>query len=143
ATSCQRVRQVQPVHHGKSVIAVPQHSVFVSLQEGTDFSLLRTSGQSLSGPLQKLDVSNPAPAQILPGAIVLFSGDVGPQGSALMRRAFAGGARAVLRIDAALTPERLQSNLSERRPVQPHVGGVDKPAMSENFSLVGVTKDAG
>src|SRR5579864_3118864 len=82
----QRVELVEPVIEGRVTITAPQNSGFAALEEGKDFSLMRTSGESFSGPLQKLSGGDLATAQVHPGSVVLLTGDIGSQGNAFIRR---------------------------------------------------------
>ena len=141
-TYIQRAELAQPVIEGLAQISAPQSSGFVPLEEGKDFSLVRTGGESISGPLQKIDSENMATAQIRSGAILMLAGDAGQQGSSFARRAFTAGAKAVLREDTSLTADRLGRNLRERRPINPHLPDLD-PSLGGTFSILAVTKDAG
>jgi len=132
---------VQPEIEGHAQISAPQGSGLTSLEEGKDFSLLRTSGQSASGPLQKINSENIAAAQIQPGAIVMLAGDLGKQAGGFIRRAFGAGATTILREDTSLTSDAMQRNLHERRPVNPHLPGLDQ-SLGGKFSIVAVTKEA-
>ena len=67
------------------------------LQEDADYALLWSSGESVTGPLQKIGVADMASAKVQPGAIVLVVGTAEPRpmerGAVRLSR---DGARAVL-----------------------------------------------
>jgi len=141
-TFIQRVELVQPIADGKSTLAAPDNSGFVPLREGTDFSVLRASGQSTPGALCKMgpaNVDSPVPA----GAVVFLAADIGSEAGKAVRRAVAAGARVILREDDSLTPERQQAILETGSPFHPYVAGFEKAAMGANFTLAAVTKEAG
>src|SRR6266481_1971140 len=75
-TYIQRAELVQPVGEGPTKITAPQSSNFAPLEEGKDFSLIRTSGGSFSGPLQLVNSENAGTIQIQPGAVLLLSSDL-------------------------------------------------------------------
>lgn len=136
----QRVELAQPVIEGKATIVAPQSSGFTPLEEGRDFTLQRTSGESVSGPLQKIAVPDLGSAQIQRGAILLLAVDAGAQTRSFMRRAFSAGAKALLRVDSALTPEALQKDLAERPAMRPHVAGI--ATVMGGFSIIAVSPSA-
>ena len=139
----QRVELIEPVIEGKVTITAPENSGFTALEEGKDFSLMRASGESLSGPLEKLSGGDLTNAQVRPGSVILLSGDMGPQGSAFIRRALIGGARAILRVDPSLTADQLENNLDHRPPVHPSIAGVSQAMLGGKINVILVTKDAG
>ncbi|PYY18022.1 MAG: peptidase M28 [Acidobacteria bacterium] len=141
-TYIQRAELVQPVIDGPAQISAPQNTGFIALEEGKDFSFLRTSGDSISGPLQKINSENIAVAQIQAGAIVMLAGDLGKQGSSFLRRAYGAGAKAILREDASLNVDTLQRNRRERRPVSPHLPDTEQSLGGGKFSVLAITKDA-
>jgi len=59
-TYIQRAELVQPVVEGTAQISAPESSGFTALEEGKDFSLLRTGGESVSGRLQKINAEDAA-----------------------------------------------------------------------------------
>ena len=138
-TYIQRAELVQPLIERPAQIIV-SHTGFTSLVEGKDFSLLRSSGDSVSGPLQKLNSENIATAQIQRGAIVLLADDLSREGAGSLRRAYVAGAKAILREDPSLNSDALQRNLRERRPVNPHVPNAEQ-SLGGNFSIIAITKD--
>lgn len=80
-----------------------------------------------------------ASAAIKPGAILLLNGDLGAGATSQLRRAYMGGAKALLRVDPSLTPESLTSTHSANVP--PHLAGVDSE-MGRSFSVLVITSDA-
>ena len=140
-TFVQRVELVQPVADGRSMLAAPENAGFVPLQEGTDFSVLRATGQSTSGALRKIGPAN-VDSPVPPGAVVFLKAEIGSERNKAVRRALVAGAKVILREDASLTPERLRANLESGSPFHPRVAGVEKAAMGANFTLLDVTKEA-
>src|SRR5436305_7320893 len=62
-TYIQRVELVQPVIEQSVTLTSVQTAGFTPLEEGKDFSLLRTDGKSVSGPLFKVTAANVSSAQ--------------------------------------------------------------------------------
>jgi aminopeptidase YwaD len=136
----QRVELVQPVLYGKAKITSAQSQGFIPLEEGKDFRLQRSIGESVTGPLQKIGAEN-VEAAIKPGAIVLLSGDLGAGGSSMIRRAYLAGAKAIVRIDPSLTSTRLSANTSPPS-ISPHLAGIES-GMGRGFIIVALTPYAG
>jgi hypothetical protein len=135
----QRAELAQPVIEGKARISSPSATDFAAFEEGKDFRIQRTSGESVRGPLVKITPKNGV-APIKPGAILLLNGDLGESASNQIRRAVLGGAKAILRVDPSLTAESLAS---ARVPnVPPHLAGIDS-GMSRSFSTLVLTPSAG
>ena len=136
-TYIQRVELVQLVTDGKATISVPQDAAFPPLEEGKDFRVQRSIADSVTGSLQKITDENAAVIQ--PGAIVLLAGESGSRNSNFLRRASSSGAKAILRVDASLTPEVLAN--THPRPFAPHLVGIDS-AMARSLSVLALTRDA-
>ncbi len=138
----QRVELVQPVMEGKATLTA-QSSGFTALEQGKDFILSRTEGQSFSGPLVKVTTENASTAQFQPGSVVLLGADLGEQSRGIARRAVIAGAKALLRVDSGLTAERLQSMSTEDTSIPPHLAGSTGGVMGGGFSVVSLTVNAG
>ena len=138
-TYIQRGELVQPDITAPAQITAPQSRGFVALEEGRDFSLVRTTGESISGPLQTIKAEGVASAQVRGGAIVLLAGNFGAQARSFMMRAYGAGAKAVLREDPSLTADVLERNLREQRAVDPHLPNMAS-SIGANFTILGITK---
>jgi aminopeptidase YwaD len=139
-TYIQRAELVQPVVEGPAKITAPQSSNLAPFEEGKDFSLIRTSGESFSGPLQVVNSENAGTIQIQPGAVLLLSSDLGAQAGTVGRRAYGAGAKAILREDPSLTAETLARSLDERSAIEPHLPETGR-SLGRSFTLLAVTKD--
>lgn len=137
-TYIQRLELVQPVIQGRITISAPQTAGFTALEEGKDFSLIRTGSNSVSGPLVKVAAENANTAQFQPGAIVLLSGDLGGQSRSDMRRLALAGAKAVLRSGS---PQNSRPNTNGGASIQPHLPG-SANVMGVTFSVIQVTPNA-
>jgi len=140
-TYVQRGELVQPVVEGPSKITAPQSSTFAPLEEGKDFSLIQTSGESFSGPLQVMNSENAGTALIQPGGVLLLSSDLGAQVGTVGRRAYGAGVKAILREDPSLTAETLVRSLNERSAIEPHLPDSGR-SLGRSFSVLTITKDA-
>ena len=140
-TYIQRAELVQPVVEGTAQISALKSSGFTPLEEGKDFSLLRTGGESVLGPLQKINTEDAARAQVQAGAVIMLAGDLGKQAGSFIRHAYSAGAAAILREDRSLSSEALQKNLDQRRPINPHLPDLDQ-SLGSKLSIVAVTKAA-
>jgi len=138
----QRVELVQPVVEGKATLTA-QSSGFTPLDQGKDFVLTRASGESFSGPLFKLTSANASTAQIQRGAVVFLGADVAAQARNLARQAVMAGAKAVLRVDASLTAEKLQQASEEGPALHPHLAGSSGGIMGTGFTVITLTPGAG
>ena len=140
-TYIQRGELVQPVMTAPAQITAPQSAGFAALEEGKDFSLVRTTGESISGPLQTIKVENLASAQIRGGAVVLLVGNPGAQVRSVIMRAYEAGAKAVLREDPSLTADVLEGNLREQRAVGPRLPNMAS-SLGAKFSILAIAKFA-
>ena len=140
-TYIQRVELVQPVVEGKSTLTAQNSGV--SLEQGKDFILSRTDGEGFSGPLLKITAANAGTAQFQPGSVVLLGGDLGEQSRAVGRRAVMAGAKALLRVDRALTPEKMEAVSGEGGSIHPHLAGSTGGVMGAGFTVVSLTPTAG
>ena len=140
-TYIQRGELVQPVVDGPTKLTAPQNSTFAPLEEGKDFSLARTSGESFSGPLQVINAQNADTALIQPGGVLLLSSDLGAQAGAVGRRGYEAGVKAFLREDPSLTAETLARSLNERSAIDPHLPSAER-SLGRGFSVLTITKDA-
>src|SRR4051812_37901279 len=118
-TYVQRGELVQPVIQGRSKISASQVRGFTSLEEGKDFIMTRTSGESITGPLQKIDTQNISTAHLQPGALVLLAGKLGSQTGDLMGGAVGAGGRGILRVDASRSSEALDKGGEGARSPHP------------------------
>jgi aminopeptidase YwaD len=139
-TYIQRVELVQPVIQQNATITSAQKSAFTPLEEGKDFSLFRTDGKSVSGPLFKVTAANVNGAQAPAGSIVLFAADLGPRSRSLMRQMVSNGAKAVLRVSASLSAANMSTD--ERTTINPHLAGGQRGAMGGGFSILTLTPAA-
>jgi peptidase M28-like protein len=140
-TYIQRGELVQPVIEGTAQITAPQSSGFTPLEEGKDFSLLRTGGESVSGPLEKVNAEDAARAQVQAGAVIMLTGDLGKQAGSFMGHAYDAGAIAILREDRSLGSDALARNLDQRRQIDPHLPDLNQ-SLGSKLSIVAVTKAA-
>ena len=138
----QRVQLVEPVIQGKVTIAPSQPSNFAPLEEGKDFSLTRTNGESASGALVKVTRENVETVAFRSGNVVLLSEDFGGQTRGLVRRAVMAGAKVILRLDASLTPAMLQERANNPAALRPHLPGSSGSVIGGGFTIVGLTGDA-
>jgi len=141
-TYVQRGELVQPVIQGRSKISASQVRGFTSLEEGKDFIMTRTSGESITGPLQKIDTQNISTAHLQPGALVLLAGNLGSQTGDFIGRALGAGAKGILRVDASLSSEALDKSVEGARSAHPHLIGVSQSMAGGDFAIIRVTKDA-
>jgi len=132
----QPVELTEPVIRGKITITTPQ-SKFRPLEQGKDFFVTRTRGESISGPLLRIAAENASTAQIQPGAVVLLDGDLADPSRTVFRRLLLAGAKAVL-----------QTQAPNQRPVpvqppsiRPHLPGAE--ASSGGLTAISITADAG
>src|SRR5436305_6432018 len=140
-TYIQRGELVQPDITAPAQITDPQSRGFGALEEGRDFSLVRTTGESISGPLQTIKAEGVASAQVRGGAIVLLAGNFGAQARSFMMRAYGAGAKAVFREDSSLNADVLERNLREKRAVDPHLPNIAS-SIGAYFTILGITKAA-
>lgn len=141
-TFIQRVELVQPVIEGAATLTA-QSSGFAALELGKDFLLTRANGESISGPLFKLTASNQSTAQIQPGTVVVIAADVAAQARSLARQAVMAGAKAVLRVDPALTQEKLEQAGEQGTALHPHLSGDSGGIMGAGFTVIVLTPKAG
>ena len=141
-TFIQRVELVQPVLEGKATLTA-DGSGFTPMEQGKDFLLSRTSGETFSGPLLKISSENASTAQIQPGAVVLIGADLAAQARNVARQAVMSGAKAVLRVDPALNAERLQQANAEGASLRPHLPATSGGLMGAGFTLISLTPSAG
>jgi aminopeptidase YwaD len=139
-TYIQRVELVQPVIEQNVTLTSLQTAGFKPLEEGKDFSLLRTDGKSVSGPLFKVTAANVNGAQAPAGSIVLFAADLGLQSRSLMRQVVSRGAKALLRVSASLSAAGMSTD--ERATITPHLAGGQSGAMGPGFSILTLTPTA-
>ncbi len=79
------------------------------LDQGSDFRLMLSSGESVNGPLQKIAVADAQGAKVTSGAAVLLSGDDGKGGSLRAAMGLArGGAKLVLLEDSPAIEAMMQ-----------------------------------
>jgi hypothetical protein len=135
-TYIQRVELVQPVSDGKARILAENNKNFVPVQEGSDFRIERSTGQSVSGPLQKLSADDVL-AHVQPGAIVLLSEDTNPT---LVRSIGRSGAAALLLVEPSLRPS---SSQADGRAVRPHLPGVASAMQRRGFTVAEITPSVG
>lgn len=140
-TYIQRAELAQPVVEGSSKITVPQSSNFVPLEEGKDFGLTRTNGESFSGPLQVINTENADTALIQPGSVLLLSSSLGAQASSVGKRGYGAGAKAFLVEDSSLTAETLAKSQNGRNPIDPHLPDTGR-SVGRSFTVLTITKDA-
>ncbi|HWC18771.1 MAG TPA: M28 family peptidase [Terriglobales bacterium] len=132
----QRVELVESVLQGKAAIGAAT-TKFTALEEGKDFTLARTNGESVSGPLNKVAAENALTTQVQPGAMVLLSGDLGQQWRSVMRRLALAGANAVLRVESAGP----QSAANRRPAIPPRLPGRET-VMGGSLSRISLTQAA-
>jgi hypothetical protein len=140
-TFIQRVELVQPLMEGKPTLTAQNSGI--SLEQGRDFLLSRTDGQGLSGPLLKITAANQGTARFQPGSVVLLASDLGEESRAVARRAVMAGAKALLRVDPRLTPEKMQAVSGEGGSIHPHLTGSTGGVMGAGFTVVSLTSNAG
>jgi len=73
-TWVQRVELIQPVIEDAPGSARLKEPDFAALEQGKDFIILRSRGQSVSGPLLKIESSDIAGVHLSAGAILLLAG---------------------------------------------------------------------
>jgi hypothetical protein len=140
-TFIQRADLVQPVMTAPAQITAPQNSGVGTLEQGKDFTLLRTSGESISGPLQTIKPENAATVQVRAGGIVLLAGSFGGQARTVTMGAYRAGAKAVLREDPSLTADVLEKGLREQSLVEPRLPNMES-SLGAKFNVLTITRAA-
>src|SRR5438270_13705533 len=113
-TYIQAAQLAQPVVDGKASIELEAKSSEKPLHEGPDFYLPVASGQSVTGPLQKIAIADLGTSEIKKDSVVLVIGEpAAAQGALLMRfpyRAAMAGAKLVIEPDSPRLRSRFDQN---------------------------------
>jgi aminopeptidase YwaD len=135
----QAVELVKPDLDGKSTL----NTANTSFQEGTDYELLMSSGESASGPLQKLALTDVGNVKVNPGAVVLLTGtsDAGARMLGVARSITGSGARVVLFAKSPAAQQIFQQQFGGKTRIFVRLKGSAGESMSNPINIVALTAD--
>jgi hypothetical protein len=125
----QAAELTQPALDGKATISSEPSATPHPLHEGADFYLTAATGQSVSGPVQKMSIAELSTSSIKKDAVVVVTGEpTAKDTTSLIRipyRATAAGARLVIEPDSPALRTRFQQFSAGKTPLQPYLPGAD------------------